>query len=467
MRGSYAFWTLATLIVVTCLFGGSSRADLPSLVILRPIAAIALGVGLFALTWENVRRYRWLLIGMGAIVLLTILQLIPLPPSIWTALPGREIAVEAGAAGGIAQPWRPIAMVPWRAWNVLFALMVPAAAILLAIRCTADERRRLVPVFLIMVLLSVLLASAQVASGYNQLLYFYRTSSPVPVGLFANRNHFAVMLSCALPLLVIAALRNRDVPPGALRMWLAGVLVMTGLLLLLLTGSRSGLFVAIVAMAAMPLLFRRDRTRRTSARGRRMLVAGTGLLAVMLLVVGAIYFARAESIDRLFATNGAEELRFRAWAPIWDMVLSYFPVGAGAGSFVEVFYAAEPRELLKPSYLNHAHNDWLEWLLDFGLAGAVLALAAVVAWGRRSFRLLRMPLDGAGGADLGIAGAVIILLLGVASIVDYPVRVPSIACLAAIAAVWMAAARGEGRAAAAEEHLRGRDAPAPATNRQV
>jgi O-antigen ligase len=121
------------------------------------------------------------------------------------------------------------------------------------------------------------------------------------------------------------------------------------------------------------------------------------------------------------------------------MVRQYFPIGSGVGSFVDVFYAGEPRELLKPSYLNHAHNDWLEWLLETGLPGVLLALAAIAGWTLRSLRLVRMQRGNGGGVGLALAGAVIILLLGLASIVDYPVRVPAVACLLALAAVWMAA----------------------------
>lgn len=440
-RSTTAFWALIVLVAAAFLFGGSARDDVIGLAVLRPIAAGCLGIGLFLATGETMRHYRWPLIGMAALALLTLAHLIPLPPSIWTALPGRELAVEAARAGGIEQPWRPIALVPWRGWNALFALMIPAAAMLLAIRCDRQQQHRVMIAVLILILVSVAVGAVQVAGGFNKLLYVYRISSlDVPTGLFANRNHFAVVLCSALPLLVLAAAPEGATRPGSLRLWLAGVVGAVGLLLLLLSGSRSGLLLAVVAIASVPLIYRWDGGHQpASLRKRRLLMFGIAAMALMLIVAFAIYFARAEALDRLVATDESEELRFNAWGPIFEMVRQYFPVGSGVGSFVDVFYAGEPRELLKPSYLNHAHNDWLEWLLETGLPGVLLALAALIGWAVRSLRLLRMPRGNGGGVGLALAGAVIILLLGLASIVDYPVRVPAVACLLALAAVWMAA----------------------------
>lgn len=448
-----AFWTLVILIVVAFLAGGSARADSLGTLVVRPLAAACLGVGLFCLDREQIARFRWPLAGLGLVLLLGIIQLIPLPPSIWTALPGREIAAAAGAAGDIEQPWRPIAMVPWRAWNALFALLVPAAAMLLAVACTEFDRRRVMFVVLLMMLVSIGLAALQVSSGYSEGFYLHRiTSRDGATGLFANRNHFATVLSCMLPLLVLAATSDGASQQGPLKLWLAGVLAAVALLTLLLTGSRSGLLLAVVAIATALAIFMRSRESAPrgsspSLRGSRLMLVAVLLLVTMLLVAFAVYFARAEAIERLIATDDSEEMRFRAWVPILGAVRDYFPLGAGLGSFVEVFQIAEPRELLNSSYLNHAHNDWLEWVLETGLLGLILLAGGIGAWFFQLVRLLRAKAGETEGIGLALAGAAIILLLGLASIVDYPVRVPSIALLSAIAAVWMTAARDAPRRA--------------------
>ena len=126
------------------------------------------------------------------------------------------------------------------------------------------------------------------------------------------------------------------------------------------------------------------------------------------------------------------------WKPIATMAGKYFPFGSGIGSFVEVFQIDEPYSQLSPTYLNHAHNDWIETLLTSGLAGTLLLLTAVIAWSRLSLAYLRAPARGQRGLIFGKLGAVLIFIVALASISDYPLRTPSMACVLILAAVWMA-----------------------------
>src|SRR3546814_18164025 len=48
------------------------------------------------------------------------------------------------------------------------------------------------------------------------------------------------------------------------------------------------------------------------------------------------------------------------------------------GTFRPVFDAAERLEFVRPSYANRAHNDYLEYLLGAGVAGALLVVWAMI-----------------------------------------------------------------------------------------
>jgi len=453
-RENYEFWTLAALLCAAFLFGGGARDDILSLVVLRPIAALCLAIGLFGLTRADLRQYRGVLIGAAALVLLVLAHLIPLPPSIWTSLPGREIAADAAQAGGIAQPWRPLTLVPWRGWNTLYALIVPMAALVLAIRCTPRQREWIAYVILGLILLSALWAILQVAGGYRRALYLYRvTNDNLPTGLFANRNHFAAMLACAVPLMAVLVARyGRSQIYGSLRLWLTAAAAAGGLLLLLMTGSRAGLFVALVALACIPWVYPSGSDAKTAKR-RRQLIIAAGVVAVLLVIALAVYLSRAEALDRLRSTGESGEPRFETWGPIARLVADYLPWGSGAGSFVEVWRIHEPTHLLDGSYLNHAHSDWLEWPMEMGIPGILLLLVALGAWIWRTIRLARLRPRRDSGVVVGRAGAVVVLVLGLASLVDYPIRVPSVAAVLAVAVVWMASAAGlrPGAGAAQEE----------------
>jgi O-antigen ligase len=117
----------------------------------------------------------------------------------------------------------------------------------------------------------------------------------------------------------------------------------------------------------------------------------------------------------------------------------YFPLGSGFGSFVEVYQIDEPDQLLDMVYVNHAHNDWLETVLTGGLFGALLLAIVVIAWVRRAASAFRTPLNEQREPAFARLGLVIILMMGLASLADYPLRVPSLAFIFVIAAFWASA----------------------------
>ena len=56
-NGHLAGWMLLSLLALTFLLGGGSRGDIDSLIVLRPIAFLFLGIGIFMLDRETIRRF--------------------------------------------------------------------------------------------------------------------------------------------------------------------------------------------------------------------------------------------------------------------------------------------------------------------------------------------------------------------------------------------------------------------------
>ena len=133
-----------------------------------------------------------------------------------------------------------------------------------------------------------------------------------------------------------------------------------------------------------------------------------------------------------------EEFRFTVWSTIVEFLPGYLPLGSGIGSFIEVFKVHEPDIMLGQSYWNHAHNDWLEWAMEGGIPAMILMVLAIGGWATRSLALMRKSHTGRIEVQLGLAGAIILFILGAWSLVDYPLRTPALASLAAICAIWMA-----------------------------
>ena len=100
-----------------------------------------------------------------------------------------------------------------------------------------------------------------------------------------------------------------------------------------------------------------------------------------------------------------------------------------------MFRMHEPNDLLKLSYFNHAHNDYLEIALNAGLAGIVLLASAIGWWLVNSIRVWRRT--SLSNSRLGRSGSAMLLLILVASAFDYPARTPLIMAMVVAAAMWM------------------------------
>ena len=454
VRASAAFWVLAGLLASVFLTGGGARADLQSLVVLRPLAIIAGMWGLWTLRREHLRGQGWVFGIALAAIALALSHLIPLPPALWTSLAGRELVTTIDTVTGLGEIWRPIALVPAGALNAFYASLVVAAVLVLAVQIDVFEHWRLICLIVALGALSALLGVLQIIGDPDSALYLYRvTNRGSVVGLFANRNHAAIMLATLFPVLaVFASWRSEHLERVRLRtaVALAGGLFLIPLILV--TGSRAGLVAAVIGLASVPLLYRRPAVAGPDGnlgwRNPLWIAAWSGAV-----VLGAItiWLARAEAFDRLFATGGWDQERLDIWGPVRVIGDNYVPFGSGIGSFEQVYQVWEPLAQMRTTYANHAHNDYLEAYMTGGWPALILIAICFVAWGLGTWLAWRTP-DGGRRDDIDLArlGSVVLAIMAAGSVTDYPLRVPSLACFAALAAVWLAMPMkmaGRGRAA--------------------
>jgi O-antigen ligase len=384
------------------------------------------------------------------------IQLIPLPPAVWTNLPGRAELARAAVGAGLLLSWRPISLTPDLTLNSLLSLVPPLAALIAVAGLKSGEHRTVVHVLLLGVISSTVLGIAQLAGGDGGGAYLYAVRRPDPAsGLFANRNHNAAFLAIGLLCLghwASEGARRRLVPGGRL-MVAAGV----GLLLILMivaTGSRSGTVIALPALLAA-FLIAFPKVTPHSPRTRIALVLVPALVLGGAIMV-AIAAGRGASLDRIAGFDADSENRLRNFPVLVDMLRSFLPVGIGFGAFDPAFRWFEPDRLLHPQVFNHAHNDWLELLLTGGIPSA-LVLLAFLAWAGRAIWRIGRDRDGHGA--FAVTGAGVVLILGAASVSDYPLRTPILAVVFAIACAWIsmsATEQPEEGSGARERRLRSR-----------
>lgn len=428
--------SLVALICALFLMGGASRNDVISLIVLYPLTALALGSFLMTpgpIRWQDVRTPLALLLAGAAVAAA---QLVPLPPSIWSSLPGHARFLESAEVVGMAQPWRPISLMPDLTLSSLLAFLVPVTVLVGCASVPMRKCRDLLTWIAALAVGSAVFGLLQFAAGPNSALYHYdKTNTNVPTGFLANRNHQGLMLSIAFPLLALWAARMKGHARETFAGWTALGAAIAIIPVILATGSRAGLVLGLVGIAVAGWITLRFGVLLGEGRYRKWIAWG-GAAAILAMIVVVILVSRDASVQRAMSSSMTEEARLQYFPLLMRLVGDYFPVGSGLGSFNPVFRSVETLNILQPNYLNHAHNDMVEVLIETGLAGGVL-LILLVAWLVRNAKVVLTSRSRHEALWFARTGVAIIVMALLASLVDYPLRTPLFAALFAVAAAWV------------------------------
>lgn len=441
-KPSVQYWILAFFLMILFLTGGSSRADAHSLIILQPLSLILCASACITFRQEHLVRGYWPLGWVCAISVLVLLQLLPLPAPFWQSLAGRQDVVDVEKLTGTSDLWRALTLAPLSGWNALYSISTPLALILLGVQLDRDDLFGLLPLIVALATLSGILGLLQAIGDPQSFLYLYRiTNNGAAVGLFANRNHAATLLACLFPMLAVFASTERGkVQEVGMRQLTTTAIAVVLVPLILVTGSRSGLVGAVIGLGAAALLYRPLMGTRSLRRGKPNwiktlpILGGLGIISLAFLTH---FLSRAEAVERLLIETSGDTGRTDFWAVSVDLFAKHFPWGSGPGSFVEAYQILAPAELLNPYYVNHAHNDWLETAVAFGILGIITMFAAVIAFGIRSYGLWWKEDGSKPAVAFGRLASAIIAILGTMSVFDYPLRTPIIMGLFAICALWL------------------------------
>lgn len=435
MRGTFRFWATAFLLSAAVVLGGGGSPSPAFELALQLVFAGSLLVFGFvrairpALFADVPSATAWLISGL--VLAVPLLQLVPLPPAVWQALPGRGMELAALKLAGAESMWMPLSMTSDRTLAALLAMVPPVVLLLLASSLTLYLRRALLLVVLALGAASILLGAAQLAAGEGTAFrLFDYTHEGYLVGFQASRNiqvDFLLLVLLCVP--ALAAFAPAGLPPVARLALVPGALLLV-LAAVFFTGSRAGIAITPIALGLTAFSLRHQFSRMPVAR-----LAAVGAV-ILALVAGVALFgggANTKVLERFALTeDGRQDL----WIDTSYAIGQHWPAGSGMGSFIPVFHAAERLETLDPSLPVRAHNDWLEFTLEAGLPGIAVLIAIGLLLARALYLSCpyRFPKDKPGDALTWYFAVGALTVLALHSIVDYPLRSMSMACLAAVAA---------------------------------
>lgn len=425
-------WVIPIYLALCVFLGGSSAGGYLANAVLQLLAICLLVLASLAKPDPPPERAeRALLIGLGAVLVLECLQFVPLPSEIWRELPGRAEVVRPFDDAGISFGQGFVSLMPHESLKSALWLL-PAVSVLLAtMYARALFSGRNIAVALIAAMCaSVLLGAMQLASGLSSDLYFYHfTNRGSAVGFFANANHMASLLLVTIPFQA-ALLHEGLAKEGAKRAAVIGGVVAS------LAVTVTGIFVA-GSLAGYGLLLPVALASAVIVKGtRRTRIAAAVLLPVVVLAGIGLILATTEGRAMLdYASNMAGGSRRMIYLTTWEALKEFWPAGTGLGTFAEVYRSFENPLAVTRTFINHAHNDYLELLLETGVVGLVLLLAFLVWWIACAWRIWR---EGS-LSPFAMAAVIASASLMVHSLVDYPLRTAALssvfaACLALMAA---------------------------------
>ena len=240
-------------------------------------------------------------------------------------------------------------------------------------------------------------------------------------GPYVNHNHYAGLMELLTPFPLALALsrfthRNRKWVVAAVAALMAGTIF--------LSGSRGGMIAFAVQIVVLAVLLRPHRSG-----WKQPLV-----LAVFLaLIVGFLVWLGGNELTHRLASiqsEAHEELgggvRLTIDRDCFHMWMEHPFLGWGLGTFPVVY--PRFRTFYTSFFVNQAHNDYLQLLVETGIAGVAIALWFLVVTFRRAWPKLENWTETANGT-LTVAALLGCVGILVHSILDFNLQIPANAAL--------------------------------------
>ncbi len=422
------FLVLIPMLAIAIL-GGTAQFGLTYDILPRLTAIVLIaGLAYYHPVLGLLQKDRLLLAVIVGTLALLLIQLIPLPPSLWNTLPGRDIYKSIFPAMEMAQPWLSLSLAPERTFDALLFMIVPIAAFLAGRMSKRQQQLDFIIAILLIALLSIAIGGVQMLQSEGGPAYIYQqTSYGSPVGFFSNRNHQGLFLACCMPLLwaAIVFLEGRGFRRAA---WFFGFPLL-GLLIIAMfaTQSRAAAGIGMAGLISSLLLIKSD----GGLSGRKQMIVSGGIVFVALLM-----FVANDAILARFAKAVEDFNRADVYIILKQLIAAHWLTGSGFGTFELTAPRFEPVAILNGQYWNHAHNDFAQIWAEGGIFGIILMGAALLWIGKSARSALASHQS---NRKFAIACVIIIVMLLVHSTVDYPLRTASLAALFCYCCGWLVA----------------------------
>lgn len=265
----------------------------------------------------------------------------------------------------------------------------------------------------------------------KSMIFKYKITH-IATGSFVYKNHFAnylvLTLSAALGYLIACRnpqrklVRRLDILRYCLdfllsKKALVRISIIIMVIALIMSRSRMGntaFFAAMTITAMLGLILFKTKTKSFTA-------LFISLLVIDLLLVSSV-FGLSEVKQRIEQTNFEKETRDEVIQDTLPLLSSFKLLGSGGGTFYTLYPHVQSEKV--QHFYDHAHNEYLQFTLEFGWAATfTLLIAGMICFATAviSLRTRERP------AYLGAAFASVMAFIGMGmhSTVDFPLQAPA------------------------------------------
>ncbi|WP_161626837.1 O-antigen ligase family protein [Desulfospira joergensenii] len=386
------------LVIFTPLAFGSREPW--SYAVMEILTAIGLLFFFLPVLWKQEDLYR----VPGFIPLLIFLffilfQLVPLPPSLLKMLSPHAFSIHSQAAGLMeAQTWMSLSVHPKATLFQFFRYATYAAFYVLTVQ-VLKEKENLQAMTFSMAVFGGLLAFSSILQFYltqDMALWFrYTPDNSIVMGPYINHNHYAGLMEMIFPVVLalfffyrprigktsffrgIVEILSQEKANIHILIGTSALLIVVSIFVSLSRGGMISTFLALGVFAC--LMIKRKISRKNS------------LLLILVIMIAALsvgWFGWDQILERfavLKKSSGViHEGRLDFWKDSSRIIRDFKLTGSGMGSFIHIY--PPYKTLVDRMSLSHAHNDYIELLVEGGILGFGLAAAFLITLFTTTYR---------------------------------------------------------------------------------
>ncbi len=368
------------------------------------VMEILTATAFFSFAISLIRKKEDLYVVPGMVPLLLFLayilfQLVPLPPFVVEFLsPGAFLIQEKAFALTDTNSWMTLSVNHKAGLSEFFRYGTYVLFYLVTVQIL-KEKDTLQAMVLFIAVFGGLLAFSSILQFYltkDMALWFrYSPNNSIVVGPYVNHNHYAGLMEMIFPIVLALFFFYRPrIGKTSFFQGITEILSQEKANIHILIGSSAllilvSIFVslsrgAMISTSLSLVLFFLLLLKRKISQGNTALVIGIVVLAT--LAIG--WFGWDQILDRFAKLKNAQgvvyETRLDFWKDSSKIIQDFKLTGSGLGTFPHIY--PPYKTLIDDRTLTHAHNDYIELLVEGGVISFGLILAFLVTWFRKTYK---------------------------------------------------------------------------------